>query len=220
MYLVSKGDQNFWCPFLFSSNGLHCAKCIKEHFLFQCTLDVHDPIGFPIITQTKGSFYLLILWWKHILDEYLFGLVLLQKATNRISGFGFTFANLCLKIYTNVLGKYAWKELLRVYSPNLAVTFQVCASRISTISISQETAQNATTVKSKKLYINLMCEHLPYMLLQQGLCLQTCLGGSKYSEGSVLLSSLSTAVTFVHNIDEKKGVASYNFWQLWQSRFE
>lgn len=162
MYLVSKGDQSFCCPFLFRS------KCIKEYFVFQCTLDVHDPIGFPIITQTKRSFCLLIPWWKHILDEYLFGLVLLQKAVNPISAFGFTFANPDLKIYTNVLGKYAWKELIRLYSPTLAVTFQVCVSRISTISVSQETAQNAAIMKTKKVYINLAHEHLPHMLLQHG----------------------------------------------------
>ena len=58
------------------------------------------------------------------------------------------------------------------------------------------------------------------MLLQQELRLQSGLGGSKHSEGSILLSSLSTAVKFVHSIDEKKGVAFFNFWQLGQSRSE
>lgn len=152
--------------------------------------------------------------------NFFFLLVLLQKAAKHISAFGFTFANPCLKTYKSVLGKYAWKELLSIYSTNLAVTFQVCASRVSSIHISQETAQNATTMKSKKLYLNLTCEHLPYMLLQQGLCLQSFLAGSKHSEGLILLSSLSTTVTFVHSIDEKKGVAFFNFRQLWQSRFE
>lgn len=121
MYAVSKGDQSFCCPFLFSS------KCIKEHFIFQCTLNVRDPIRFPIITQTKGSFCLLIPWLKYILDEHLFGLVLLQKAVNHISAFGFTFANPGLKIYTNVLGKICVERVNKTLFSNFSRYFSgVC----------------------------------------------------------------------------------------------
>lgn len=60
-----------------------------------------------------------------------------------------------------------WKELIRLYSPTLAGTFQVCVSRISTLSVSQETTQNAA-MKSKKVYVDLEGELLPHMLLQHG----------------------------------------------------
>lgn len=152
MYLVSKGDENICCPFLLSSNCLHHAKCIKEH-LFQCALeslcmlDIHDPIGFPIITiqQTDFFFFLLFVLCLYICQQF---------DENKFW-------------VKNCLGQSGLLSKLSSYSP-------VCAPRINTLSASQGTAQNATTAKSKKLYLNLMGEHLPYMHLQQELYLQSC----------------------------------------------